>query len=100
MTLKVHCIMRDALQKNIEVEQPGDWGYLGGLSELAGRSFTSVEESTGAILRLLSDQLVMRSAFLTRITPVDDRNEVIAAYNAPDGCDIPAGAVFPLAGTF
>ena len=92
--------MGEALQTHTEAEQPGAWGYLGGLSELAGRSFTSVEDSTGAILRLLSDQLVMRSAFLTRITPADDRNEVIAAYNAPDGCNIPAGAVFPLAGTF
>ncbi len=52
------------------------------------------------MLRLVAEQLGMRSAFLTHITPDEDRNEVIAAYNAPGGCEIPTGAVFPLSGTF
>ena len=74
--------------------------YLGGLSELAGRSFNSVEEEREALLQLLTEQLGMRSAFLTRITPEENRNEVVASHNAPDGCGIPVGAVLPLSGTF
>ena len=74
--------------------------YLGGLSELAGRSFNSVEEEREALLQLLAEQLGMRSTFLTRITPEENRNEVMASYNAPNGCGIPLGAVFPLSGTF
>ncbi len=74
--------------------------YLGGLSELAGRSFDSVEEAREALLQLLSEQLCMRSAFLTRITPEENRNEVMASHNAPDGCGIPVGAVLPLSGPF
>ncbi len=75
-------------------------GYLGGLSVLAARSFSSSQETREAMLRLVAEQLGMRSAFLTHITPDEDRNEVIAAYNAPGGCEIPTGAVFPLSGTF
>jgi hypothetical protein len=74
--------------------------YLGGLSKLAGRSFDSVEEAAQALLQLISEQLGMRSAFLTRITPETNRNEVLASHNAPDGCGIPPGAVLPLSGTF
>ena len=74
--------------------------YLSGLSEFAGRSFGSVEEARQALLQLLSEQLGMRSAFLTHITPEENRNEVVASYNAPDGCEISAGAVLPLSGTF
>ncbi len=74
--------------------------YLGGLSELAGRSFNSVEEEREALLQLLAEQLGMRSTFLTRITPEENRNEVVASHNAPDGCGILLGAVLPLSGTF
>lgn len=82
------------------VERVGSTAYLGGLSELAGRSFDSADEAREALLRLLSEQLGMRSAFLTHITPEDDRNEVVASHNAPGGCGIPVGAVLPLSGTF
>ena len=82
------------------VEHGGSPAYLGGLSELAGRSFGSAEEAGEAILRLISEQLGMRSAFLTRITLKENRNEVVASHNAPGGCGIPVGAVLPLSGTF
>ena len=82
------------------VERVGVPAYLGGLSEFAGRSFDSVEEARKTLLQLLSEQLGLRSAFLTRITPEENRNEVVAAYNAPDGCGISTGAVLPLSGTF
>ncbi len=75
-------------------------GYLGCLSALAGSSFASSREATDAVLRLLSDQLGMRSGFLTRITPQQNGNEVLAAYNAPGGCDVPAGALLPLSETY
>ncbi len=42
----------------------------------------------------------MRSAFLTRITPRENRNEIVASHDAPGGCGIPVGAVLPLSGTF
>ncbi len=82
------------------LEHVGSTAYLGGLSELAGRSFGSVEEATKATLKLLSEQLGMRSAFLTRITSEENRNEVVASYNEAAGCGIPVGAVLPLSGTF
>lgn len=82
------------------MEHTGSPAYLAGLSELAGRSFDSAEEAREALLRLISEQLRMRSAFLTRITPEEDRNEVVTSYNAPGGCGIPSGAVLPLSGTF
>ena len=82
------------------MEHVGSPAYLGSLSELAGRSFGSGEEATAALLQLVSEQLSMRSAFLTRITPESNRNEVVASHNAPDGCGIPVGAVLPLSGTF
>ena len=81
-------------------EHIGKPAYLGGLSEFAGRSFGSVEEARQGLLQLLSEQLGMRSAFLTHITPEENRNEVVASHNAPDGCGIPTGAVLPLSGTF
>ena len=65
--------------------------YLGGLSRLAGRSFDSAEEFAQALLQLISEQLGLRSAFLTRIMPETNRNEVLASHNAPDGCGIPPG---------
>ncbi len=82
------------------MERTGPREYLGGLSTLAGRSFSSAQESTEAILRLIADQLGMRSAFLTHITIDEERNEIIASYNAPGGCDILPGLVLPLSGTF
>lgn len=82
------------------MEHVGSPAYLGGLSELAGRSFDSVEEAREALLQLLSEQLDMRSAFLTHITPQENRNEIVASHNAPDGCGIPVGAMLPLSGTF
>ena len=87
-------------KKVLLVEHVGSPAYLGGLSELAGRSFGSAEEAREAVLRLLSEQLGMRSAFLTRITPEENRNEVVASHNAPGGCGISAGALLPLSGTF
>lgn len=71
--------------------------YLGGLSELAGRGFASTGEATGAVLRLLSEQLGMRSSFLARITRAEDRFE---AHNAPGGCAIEPGLVAPLPGAY
>jgi len=82
------------------MDHVGSPAYLGGLSELAGRSFDSVEEAREALLQLLSEQLDMRSAFLMHITPEENRNEVVASHNAPDGCGISVGAVLPLSGTF
>ncbi len=82
------------------MEHPDSPAYLGGLSELAGRSFGSAEEAREALLRLISEQLGMRSAFLTRITPRENRNEIVASHDAPGGCGIPVGAVLPLSGTF
>ena len=87
-------------KKVLVVEHVGSPAYLGGLSELAGRSFDSAEEAREALLRLISGQLGMRSAFLTHITPEENHNEVVASHNAPDGCGIPVAAVLPLSGTF
>ena len=67
-------------------------GYLDGLAALAGRGFASSEEALAAILRLVVGQLGLRSSYLTRLSPEEQRSEVLVAYNAPGGCDIRAGA--------
>ncbi len=81
-----------------------DWaplhGNLEGLSELAARSFASSEEATEAVLRLIADQVGARSTFLSRIATGEGRSNVLAAYNALDGCAVVPGAVLPLPQTF
>ena len=74
--------------------------HLGGLSELAGRSFASTREATDASLRLLTEQLGMRTSFLARVTPAEDRFEVLGAHNVPGGCGIEPGEALPLPGTY
>ncbi len=74
--------------------------FLGGLSELAARSFVSTEEAMAAILLLIVEQFGMRTSFLTRITRELGRSEVLAAYNRPGGCDVAPGSLLELPLTF
>ncbi len=74
--------------------------YLSGLSELAGRSFTSAQEAVEAILRLVVDQLGLRSSFLTRISHEECRNEVLAAHNLTGGSNVQEGVLLELPQTF
>ncbi len=61
-------------------------GYLHSLSRLAGRSFASTEEATRAILRLITQNLGMRTSLLTRVVAGEGRAEVIAVESEPGGC--------------
>lgn len=74
--------------------------YLRSLSTLTARSFNSTAEATQAVLETIVEQLGLRSSLLTRFAPAEGRNRVLAAYNQPGGCDIPAGAELPLDDTF
>lgn len=74
--------------------------YLGPLSALAARSFVSTDALIEAILALVSDQLKLRTSFLTHITPSENRNHIIASFNRPDGCAITANTDLPLDDTF
>ncbi len=78
----------------------GSVRLLDGLSALAARCFASTDEAIGAVVRAVADQTGARSSFLTRITRDAGRSEVLAAFNAPDGCDVKAGAVLALPQTF
>lgn len=78
----------------------GGDGYLAGLSELAGRGFASTGEAMAAILRLLVEQLGMRSSFISRVNRAEGRWEVLGAYNLSGGCGIPQGVVLPLSDSF
>ena len=78
----------------------GSVRLLDGLSELAARRFTSTEEAVGVVLSAISEQVGTRSSFLTRITRDAERSEILAAFNAPGGCDVPAGVVLALPQTF
>ncbi len=84
----------------MNMDQTDVGGYISHLSELAGRSFSTTNEATEAILQLLSEQLGMRTSVLTRIPPEENRLEVLAAHNELDGCGIESGAVFPLPHTY
>ena len=73
---------------------------LAGLGTLAARRFTSTAEAVDAILRAIAEQTGVRSSFLTRITRDTGQSEVLAAFNAPGGCDVRSGDVLELPQTF
>lgn len=74
--------------------------YLGSLSALSAKSFPSTDALIQAILVLITDQLGLRTSFLTHIIPSENRNHVVAVYQLPDGCEIAAGIDLPLEDTF
>jgi hypothetical protein len=74
------------------VSASADAQYLEELSNLAGSSFASTEEAVSALLELLSEQLGVRSSFISQITLEQERFQVLAAHNEPGGCDVPPGA--------
>lgn len=74
--------------------------YLGSLSALSAKSFPSTDAFVEAILALVSDQLGLRTSFLTHITPEENRNYIVAVHNDPDGCGLVAGSELPLEDTF
>jgi hypothetical protein len=74
--------------------------YLSTLSELAGRSFASTQETIEAILTLVVKELGLRSSFLTCIDREECQNEILVAYNAPGGSSIQEGALLELPQTF
>jgi hypothetical protein len=89
-------VIQDSNNSNSQQSIP----YLGSLSALAARSFASTSELVDAILSLISDQLGLRTSFLTNITVTENRNRVVAAYNRPGGCGIVADSDLPLEDTF
>ncbi len=80
--------------------QHGSNNFLAGLSALAIRDFTSIQGAVDDVLRLMVERLNMRSSFLAQVAVQNTRLEVLAAYNAPGGCDIRVGASVPLARDF
>ncbi len=81
--------------------RPAEGGrQLGSLSALAARSYGSTTELVDAILSFITDQLGLRTSFLTHITAADNRNHIIAAYNRLGGSEIPANIELPLEDTF
>ena len=65
-----------------------DWEAVHGPGEV-GQSLVDLDEQIGT-----------RSSFLTRITRDIEQSEVLAAFNAPNGCDIVPGSVLALPQTF
>ncbi len=72
--------------------------YLSGLWALSARGFASTDEASQAVVRLASEQLGMRSAFLAHFD--GEEKLVLASHNAPGGCDIAAGEVLPIAHSY
>lgn len=87
--------------ENTQSWRSGDGGrQLGSLSALAARSYGSTSELVEAILSFITDQLGLRTSFLTHITATENRNHVIAAHNRPGGSGILADIDLPLEDTF
>lgn len=82
------------------MEDDRNTNYLSGVSELAGHSFASTQESLEAMLKLIVEHLELRSSYVTHIVSEECRNEVLMAHNSPGGSDIPNGAQLELPGTF
>lgn len=80
--------------------QPPITTYLGGLSALAAQSFASTHAAFEATLQLISQQLGLRTSYLTKIMVEQQLSHVLAAYNAPGGCDVATGALLALPETF
>jgi hypothetical protein len=78
----------------------GNGTYLVTLSELSARSFASTSEALGAVLKLIVNQLRLRSSFVTHIDRKEGQNKVLLSYNAPGSSDIPTEALLELADTF
>ncbi len=70
------------------------------LPEVSGRSFGSSGELIEGVLRLLVQQLGMRSCALARVGREEGRHEILAAYNLPGGCNVLVGHVSELHQTF
>lgn len=70
------------------------------LAALAGQSFASNQAARQATLRLIADQLGMRTSYLSRITPTAGCSEILAAYNTPGGCEVAAATSLTLPDTF
>lgn len=81
-------------------ERSGQPPYLDSLSALSAKGFSSTDALIEAILILITEQLGLRTSFLTQIALEENRNHVVAAHNQPGGCDIPAGIELPLEDTF
>ncbi len=78
----------------------GGGTVLARLSELAGHSFASKQETIEAILRLIVDQLGLRSSFLARTDREACQLEVVMAYNEVGGSEVQPGTVVELAQTY
>ncbi|MBP8250797.1 MAG: GAF domain-containing sensor histidine kinase [Herpetosiphon sp.] len=74
--------------------------YLESLSLFAAHSFRSTDELIETVLTLISHQLGLRTSFLTHIFPDQNVNHILASYNQPDGCDVPADVDLPLVNTY
>ena len=74
--------------------------YLDSLSALSAKSFPSTDTLIQAILALITEQLGLRTSFLTHIIPSENRNHIVAVYQQPDGCELVAGTDLPLEDTF
>ncbi|GAC1362135.1 MAG: hypothetical protein NVSMB42_21750 [Herpetosiphon sp.] len=56
----------------------------------------STDATIATVLKLIVDQLGLRTSFVAMIEDLDDRLHVMAAYNAAGGCDVQAPAVVAL----
>ena len=90
----------------MEAREPAGWAEPGTsaplmreLSALAARSYGSADEAATAAVRLIAEQLGMRTSYLTRLLPAG-RLEILAAYRAPGGCAIAAGEIYAAPETF
>jgi hypothetical protein len=73
---------------------------LNHLSALAGRSYASTVEAVDAILKLLADQLGMRTTYLSRVDRDGGQVRIQFAHNLAGGCGVPPGSSHQLEDTY
>lgn len=73
---------------------------LSTLSAFSAQSYSSTEALVTALLQLISEQLGMRTSFLTEITTANNQNHILSSHNLEGGCDLQAGVDLPLNETF
>lgn len=74
--------------------------YLDSLSALSARSFATLSEVVESVLRLIVDEIGLRSSYMTQLDPSTQHATITAAVNQPGGSNIEPGANFPLGHLF
>ena len=96
-----HALLETASMSSSDaVGSAADTALWRGLSAEAVRGYSNSTEAMQAAVRLIGEQLGMRTGWLNGIDCGGGAARVLAAYNAPGGSGVEAGGTLPLPDLF